>query len=70
MLRSEDLGGYLKMGMDDRDLSYNKYLSEGEQKFSHVEDYTSENTTRLTVKEIEKMLLEQPEIIAELNKEK
>jgi UDP-glucose 4-epimerase len=30
MLRSKDMGGYLRMGMDDRDLSYNKYLSEGE----------------------------------------
>jgi len=58
------------MGMDDRDLSYNKHLSEGEQKFSNVEDYTSENTTRLTVKEIEKMLLDQSEIIAELSRGK
>ncbi len=29
LLRSEDLGDYLRMSMDDRDLSYNKYLSEG-----------------------------------------
>ena len=29
LLRSEDLGDYLRMSMGDRDLSYNKYLSEG-----------------------------------------
>mgnify|MGYP000897933775 CR=1 FL=1 len=66
LLRSEDLGDYLRMSMDDRDLSYNKYLSEG-KKINQVEDYTPENRTRLTVKEIEKMLLEQPKIISELN---
>ena len=70
LLRSEDMGDYLRLSMDDRDLNYNKYLSEGDKKFEKVEDYTSQNTVRLTVKEIEKMLLEQPEIISELNQNK
>ena len=67
LLRSEDMGDYLRLSMDDRDLNYNKYLSEGDKKVVQTEDYTSQNTTRLTVKEIEKILLEQPEIISELN---
>ncbi len=67
LLRSEDMGDYLRLSMDDRDLNYNKYLSEGDKKVVQTEDYTSQNTTRLTLKEIEKMLLEQPEIISELN---
>ena len=29
LLRPEDLGEYLRMSIDDRDLNYNKYLSEG-----------------------------------------
>ena len=66
LLRSEDMGEYLRLSMDSRDLNYNKYLSEGDKKFEKVEDYTSENTTSLTIKEIEEMLLEQPEIISEL----
>jgi UDP-N-acetylglucosamine 4,6-dehydratase/5-epimerase len=70
LLRSEDMGEYLRLSMDNRDLNYNKYLSEGDRKFEKVEDYTSENTTQLTVKEIEEMLLEQPEIISELNPDK
>ena len=61
------MGDYLKLSMDDRDLNYNKYLSEGDKKVVQTEDYTSQNTTRLTLKEIEEMLLAQPEIISELN---
>ncbi len=68
LLRSEDMGDFLRLSMDDRDLNYNKYLSEGDKKIVLTEDYTSENTTRLTIKDIEKMLLEQPEIVAELNR--
>ena len=61
------MGDYLRLSMDNRDLNYNKYLSEGDKKVVQTEDYTSQNTTRLTLKEIEKMLLAQPEIISELN---
>jgi UDP-glucose 4-epimerase len=67
LLRSEDMGDYLRLSMDNRDLNYNKYLSEGDKNVVQTEDYTSQNTTRLTLKEIEEMLLEQPEIISELN---
>ena len=63
LLRSEDMGGYLRLSMDNRGLNYNKYLSEGDKEFDKVEDYTSKNTTRLTLSEIEEMLLGQPEII-------
>jgi len=68
LLRSEDFGGYLRLSMDDRDLSYNKYLSQGEKQFSQIEDCTSKNTPQLSVKEIEEMLSGQPEIISELNR--
>ena len=66
LLRSEDFGDYLRLSMDNRDLNYNKYLYEGDKKAVQTDDYTSQNTTRLTIKQIEEMLLEQPEIIAEL----
>ena len=70
LLRSEDMGDYLRLSMDNRDLNYNKYLSEGDKKVVQTEDYTSQNTTRLTAKEVEEMLLAQPEIIAELKIQK
>jgi len=70
LLRSEDMGDYLRLSMDNRDLNYNKYLSEGDKKVVQTEDYTSQNTTRLTAKEVEEMLSAQPEIIAELKNQK
>ncbi len=67
LLRSEGFGDYLRLSMDDRELSYNKYLNEGDKKFGQIEDCTSKNTPQLSVKEIEKMLSDQPEIVSELN---
>jgi UDP-N-acetylglucosamine 4,6-dehydratase/5-epimerase len=66
LLRSEDLGEYIRVSIDDRDLNYNKYLNEGDVKIVKTKDYNSQNTTRMNVSEIEKMLLSQPEIISEL----
>jgi len=68
LLRSEDMGDYLRVKIDDRDLNYNKYLNEGDMKIIKTEDYNSQNTLRMTVSEIEEMLLTQPEIISELEK--
>ena len=68
LLRSEDLGDYLRVRIDGRDLNYNKYLNEGDMKIIETEDYNSQNTLRMKVSEIEKMLLSQPEIISKLEK--
>jgi len=67
LVRSEDMGDYLRVKMDDRDLNYEKYLSEGEQKLGQLQDYNSQNATRLTIEEIEELLTTQPEIISALN---
>ena len=66
-LRAEDLGEYYRIRMDDRDLNYAKYFSEGEPKESATEDYHSHNTRRLSVHEIEELLLKLPEIQQELS---
>ena len=66
LLRSEDLGEYIRVSIDDRDLNYNKYLNEGDVKIVKTKDYNSQNTTRMNVSEIEEMLLAQPEVISEL----
>jgi UDP-glucose 4-epimerase len=71
LLRSESMGDYLRLGMDNRDLNYDLYLKDGDKKFTKkTESYTSANTTRLTIKEVEEMLLRQPDIISELNQKK
>ena len=54
--RSEDLGEYFRIVADDRDLNYKKYFSEGTS-LAAMEDYTSENTTRLSAQELKEMLL-------------
>lgn len=68
LLRSEDMGEYLRVSIDDRDLNYNKYLNEGDMKIVKTEDYNSQNTERMNVSEIEEMLRSQPEVISELEK--
>jgi UDP-glucose 4-epimerase len=64
--RAEDLRGYYRVRMDDRDLNYNKYFTEGDAREATTEDYTSHTTRRLTVKEVESLLLRLPEIKGEL----
>lgn len=65
--RAEDMGDYYRIRMDDRDLNYSLYFSEGDRQEAEVEDYTSHNTRRLSVAEIEALLLSLPEVCAELN---
>ena len=62
MATAEDLGNYYKISADTRDLNFNKYFIEGEQKISLEKDYSSNNTKRLDVKEIKEILLKEPYI--------
>jgi UDP-glucose 4-epimerase len=58
MLRAEDQGDYYRVPADGRDLNYNAYFSEGREKLSTQQDYTSHSTHRLSVDEMVDMLLE------------
>jgi len=62
MLRSEDMGDYYRIRMDDRDLNYTKFTSQGEPESASTENYNSQNTKRLDVGEVENLLMELPEI--------
>ena len=64
--RSEDMGNYYRVRLDDRNLNYNLYFTEGDKKEAAIEDYHSHNTTQLNVKQVEELLLSLPEIQAEL----
>jgi len=64
--KSEDMGDYYRIKLDDRDLNYKKYFTEGDTEEASVEDYTSHNTYRLSVKEIEDLLLSLPAVTNEL----
>jgi len=56
MSRAEDMGNYYRIPADNRDLNYNQYFNEGEEKISNQDDYTSHNTNQLTIDEVKKML--------------
>jgi len=57
MAHAHDMGGYYRIPADNRDLNYAKYFSEGEEKISRLDDYTSHNTERLNVEQVKALLL-------------
>lgn len=56
MAKAEDMGQYFRIPADNRDLNYNKYFVEGEQRISEFDDYTSHNTHRLDVPGVKSVL--------------
>jgi len=56
MSKAEDLGDFYRIPTDGRDLNYSKYFSEGEQKLATIDDYNSNNTTRLNLEETKNLL--------------
>ena len=56
MLKSEDMGNFFRIPSDNRDLNYNRYFSEGEDKISTIDDYNSSNTEQLNIESIIKLL--------------
>ncbi len=67
MAKAEDLGDYYRIPADNRDLNYAQYFSEGEEKISLLDDYTSHNTERLNVAQIKALLLKLDFIQEELH---
>lgn len=58
MARSIELENYFKIVMDNRNLNYEKYLTLGNKRTLLAEEYTSSNTTMLTIPEIKNKLLQ------------
>jgi UDP-glucose 4-epimerase len=67
MAKAEDMGNYFRVPADNRDLNYAQYFTEGEQKITNYEDYTSHNTQRLDVPQIKELLLKLDFIKEELH---
>ena len=57
MAKAEDIGSYYRIPADNRNLNYNKYFVEGQQKIPDIDDYTSHNTERLDAEGVKKLLL-------------
>lgn len=66
LARSQDLGEYFRIAADNRDLNYNLYVNEGNTRLNQFEDYDSHTVERMSVEEVEQMLLTLPEIQTEL----
>ena len=58
MAHVQDMGSYYRIPADNRNLNYAKYFSEGEEKISHLDDYTSHNTNRLNIEQVKQLLLQ------------
>ncbi|MCL2226106.1 MAG: polysaccharide biosynthesis protein [Oscillospiraceae bacterium] len=65
MTVAEDMGNYYRIPADVRGLDYGQYFDEGKS-VTPEEEYNSDNTTQLGVKEVKEVLLKLPEIRAEL----
>lgn len=64
--RAEDMGDFLRIQMDDRDLNYSKYFTEGEMMEAEIRDYDSDSTAQLTIPQVKELLLSLPEVREEL----
>ena len=67
MLKAIDKDNYYIIPVDNRDLNYNKYFIDGEEKLSNLDDYTSHNTNQLNLNEVIEKLLTLDYVKAELN---
>lgn len=57
MIRAFDLGDYYRIPMDNRDLNYDAYFTQGIEPLSQQDDYNSHNARRLTEDEMADVLL-------------
>ena len=57
MAKAIDMGEYYRIPCDSRDLNYDKFFTEGNEKVSEIEDYHSHNTARLDVEGMKRLLL-------------
>jgi UDP-glucose 4-epimerase len=57
IVAAENLEGYYRVPPDLRDLNYDKYVEQGEQKISEAVDYNSHNTERLDKVGMQKLLM-------------
>lgn len=66
LARAQDMGEYFRIVADNRDLNYSVYVDEGDVSQNRFEDYDSHTVERMTVAEVEELLLTLPEVRAEL----
>jgi UDP-N-acetylglucosamine 4,6-dehydratase len=66
LARAQDMGDYFRIQADSRDLNYSIYVEQGDVEQTRFEDYDSHTVTRMSIGEVEDLLLTLPEVRAEL----
>ena len=66
LARAQDMGDYFRIPADNRDLNYRPYVEQGDPKQNEFEDYDSHTVPRMTIQEVESLLLTLPEVRQEL----
>jgi len=56
-LHATDLGDFYRIPADNRDLNYEQYFEQGKTDSVKLEEFTSDNTTRLNIEQIKEKLL-------------
>lgn len=64
--RAQDMDSYFRVAADNRDLNYSLYFEQGNVAQSSYRDYDSHTVDRMSVPEVEDLLLTLPEVRAEL----
>ena len=60
--KSEDLGDYFRVPIDDRTLNYKIYFEEGQKELTETfSSYTSDSTTQLNADQVASLVKELPE---------
>ena len=57
MAKAIDCGNYYRIPCDSRDLNYDKFFVDGNEKVSAIEDYHSHNTARLDIEGMKEQLM-------------
>ncbi len=69
MILAEDMGDYYRIPPDLRDLNYDKFVEQGEERISSADDYNSHNTDILDIKSMQSLLLKLPFIVSAIKGE-
>lgn len=67
LARAQDMGDYFRIQADKRDLNYKVYFEEGDLMQTHYSDYDSHTVDRMSLRQVEDLLLTLPEIRSELH---
>ncbi|MEO8261269.1 MAG: polysaccharide biosynthesis protein [Pseudolysinimonas sp.] len=67
LARAEDMGEFLRIAPDSRDLNYTPYFEDGDRSVAEFADYDSQTVEQLDIDQLKELLLTIPEVRADLD---